>query len=141
MTAVLLPLHIAFGGIWLGCVLTEALFERALLGQGHEQELILVGLHERVDLFVEIPAMVGVAITGALMVLSAGVGSLPIAMVAVGVVAFCTNAYCVWLVFRRAAAARADHWDEFARLDHLQHRYGAVVLATVVLALVIGVAG
>jgi hypothetical protein len=139
MTAFLLPLHIAFGGIWLGCVLTETLFERALLGKGHEQELIFVELHERVDLFVEIPAMVGVAITGALMILSAGVGSLPIAVVAVGV-ALCANAYCVWLVFRRAAAARADRWDEFARLDHLQHTYGAAVLVAVVLALVIGVA-
>ena len=29
MTNVLLPLHLALVGLWLGCVLTEALFERA----------------------------------------------------------------------------------------------------------------
>jgi hypothetical protein len=29
MTKVLLPLHLALVGLWLGCVLTEALFERA----------------------------------------------------------------------------------------------------------------
>lgn len=27
----LLALHLLFAGLWLGCVLTEALFERALL--------------------------------------------------------------------------------------------------------------
>jgi hypothetical protein len=140
MTAVLLPLHVAFGGIWLGCILTEGLFERALLGRGLEQELILVGLHERVDLVVEIPAMVGVLSTGALMFLSAQMGPALIAMVAVGAVALCTNAYCVWIVYERGAAAEEGRWDAFTRLDRLQHRYGAVVLAAVVIALLIGVA-
>ena len=41
MTNVLLPLHLALVGLWLGCVLTEALFERALLGKGRDKELIL----------------------------------------------------------------------------------------------------
>lgn len=43
MKNTVLLIHVVFIGIWLGCVLTEALFER--LGQGPEQERILVGLH------------------------------------------------------------------------------------------------
>ena len=43
----LLILHLALVGLWLGCVLTEALFERALLGKGRDNELILTALNKR----------------------------------------------------------------------------------------------
>lgn len=55
----LLVAHLLLVGIWLGCVLTEALFERALLCKGRAHALILVGLHKRVDLIVELPALLG----------------------------------------------------------------------------------
>lgn len=139
MNSVLLPMHLAFAGIWLGCVLTEALFERALLGKGREQELILVALHKRVDLIVEIPAFVVVCITGAFMFFTADTSSLLIVKMAFGLLAIAVNIYCIWLVFRRATAASAGHWDEFTRLDHLQHKFGAVVLFAIVIALVIGI--
>ena len=64
MTNVLLPLHLALVGLWLGCVLTEALFERALLGKGRDKKLILTALHKRVDMFIEIPAFTLVVVTG-----------------------------------------------------------------------------
>lgn len=67
MNSVLLPIHHCAVGVWLGCVITEALFERALLAKGREQELILVELHKRVDLIVEIPAFMIVLISGALL--------------------------------------------------------------------------
>ena len=60
----LLLIHLLFVGIWLGCVLTEALFERALLGKGREQELILTALHKKVDFLIEIPAFCIVFLTG-----------------------------------------------------------------------------
>ena len=46
MSKLLLPLHLTFIGLWLGCVLTEALFERALVGQGRDKELLLASLLE-----------------------------------------------------------------------------------------------
>ena len=49
MKSVLLTCHLLSVGLWLGCVLTEALFERALLGQGPQAELTLAKLHWRVD--------------------------------------------------------------------------------------------
>lgn len=141
MRSFLLPIHIVFVGVWLGCVLTEALFERALLGKGRAYELILVALHRRVDVLVEIPAFVIVVLTGALM--AAGLGHPPAPLLAgkilLGLVAALVNAYCVRLVFRRARAADAGHWGEFSRLDHLQHKFGAVVLLALVAALSCGI--
>lgn len=139
MKSILLVTHLVFAGIWLGCVLTEALFERALLGSGRAQELILVRLHQRVDRFIEIPAFLIVLATGGLMLLNSNPDPVLYAKISFGLLAIAANAYCVWLVWRRADAATADDWAEFSRLDHLQHKFGAVVLIGIVLALGIGV--
>jgi uncharacterized membrane protein len=131
-------LHIAFVGIWLGCVLTAAFFERALLGQGRAAELILVGLHKRVDLSVELPAIAGVIVTGILMLGSARYGVAIIAKIALGMLAVVANLYCVFLVFRRTAAANAGDVSGFRRYDALQHKAGAVVLVAILGALALG---
>lgn len=140
MDSPLLAIHLACAGIWLGCVLTEALFERALLGKGREQELILVELHKRVDLFVEIPAFVGVLISGAWMFAGTEVSPAIAFKIVAGLLAIAANVYCVWLVFRRAAVASLGQWEAFARLDHLQHRFGAWVLLAILVALITGIA-
>jgi hypothetical protein len=139
MESMLLPIHISFVGIWLGCVITEALFERALLGKGKEQELILVALHKRVDLIVEIPAFTVVLITGILMYPLASVSDLLNIKIGFGLLAIVVNAYCVWLVFQRAIAANRGEQQEFLRLDHKQHKYGAIVLFSIIIALIVGV--
>ncbi|HZW12545.1 MAG TPA: hypothetical protein VFF81_05055 [Noviherbaspirillum sp.] len=138
MRNLLLLFHLVFAGLWLGCVLTEVLFERALLGRGKDYEVILAGLHRRVDLFVEIPAFLAVLVTGALMVANVNPGPVLHTKIAFGVLAIAANIYCVSLVLRRAKAATEGHWEEFARLDHLQHKFGAVVLLGILAALGIG---
>ncbi len=45
----------------------------------------------------------------------------------------------IWLVFLRAKAAEAGEWETFSALDHLQHKYGAVVLLGILVALGIGI--
>jgi uncharacterized membrane protein len=139
MKSVLLLLHLAFVGVWLGCVLTEALFERALLGRGREQELLLAHLHKRVDLVVEIPAFIAVLVTGGLMLQGASPSVGLQVKVAFGLLAIAANAYCVLLVFKRQAHASAGQWESFAQVDHLQHKVGAVVLIAILAALGIGV--
>ncbi len=138
MKSLLLPIHLAAAGIWLGCVLTEALFERALLGKGREQELLLADLHKRVDLVVEIPAILVVLVTGAFLFQGAAPSTLLHTKAGFGLLAIVANAYCVWLVFKRFNQATAADWAAFARTDHLQHRVGAVVLVGIVAALFIG---
>ena len=136
----LLALHIAFVGVWLGCVLTEALFERALLKTGRSNERILATLHKRVDVFIEIPAFAGVAVTGGLMLIDATLTPVLQLKIAAALVAIAANAYCVYLVFAREAAALAEDWERFERLDHRQHQVGAVVLLGILTALGLGLA-
>ena len=135
---VLLTLHLLSAGVWLGCVLTEALFERALLGSGREQELLLARLHRRVDLVVEIPAFVLVLVTGTWMLQGAMPGVALQTKIAFGTLAITANAVCVRLVFKRLAHASRGDWPAFMRIDRLQHQVGAVVLFGILAALAIG---
>ena len=138
MKSILLPLHLTFVGLWLGCVLTEALFERALLGQGREKELILAKLHKRVDIFIEIPAFLMVLITGGMMLHSAPHSTALFTKIGFGVLAILSNVYCVWLVFKRYRHASDGDWQAFEAADHLQHKIGALVLIGILGALGIG---
>jgi len=139
MHALLLPLHLVFVGLWLGCVLTEALFERALLGQGRDKELILTALHKRVDLFVEIPAFALVVITGGLLLSSVAPTALLHVKLGFALLAVITNIYCVHLVFKRDRIARSGDWLAFEAIDHLQHKMGAIVLIGILGALGLGI--
>lgn len=138
MKDTVLLVHLLFVGVWLGCVLTEALFERALLGQGRAQERILVGLHKRVDVWIEIPAFVGVLISGGFLLSQSAWSSTLQIKIMLGLVAIAANIYCVRLVFRRAKAVDSDDWAQFEALDQLQHKWGAVVLVAILLALGLG---
>ncbi len=140
MRALLLPLHLTFVGLWLGCVLTEALFERALMGHGRDKELILSALHRRVDLFIEIPAFVLVLATGGLLLAGAPTSALLHAKVGVALLAVAANVYCVYLVFKRHRLALQGDWQGFEKADHLQHKIGAVVLLGILGALGLGLA-
>jgi hypothetical protein len=142
MKVALLALHFGFSTVWLGCVLTEALFERALLAGDRSAHLRQADLHVRVDKYIEVPAILFVLITGsALWMSSSPMGGAFYTMLLSGLVAVAANAYCVWLVFRRRDAAHAESWDEFDRLDHLQHQVGAIVLVGLLAAVIAGTMG
>jgi uncharacterized membrane protein len=137
-----IAIHFGFATIWLGCVVTEALFERALLAGNRSAHLTLADLHVRVDKFIEIPAILVVLATGVWMWLNATPTSASFyVMLSSGLVAIAANFYCVFLVFKRRDAAHSKSWDEFDRLDHLQHKIGAIVLFGLLAALVSGVVG
>jgi putative copper export protein len=139
MHALLLALHLVFVGLWLGCVVTEALFERALLGQGRDKELILTALHKRVDLFIEIPAFTLVIVTGAFLLAGVQENALFHLKLGFAFVAIVTNIYCVHLVFKRDRLARSSDWAAFEAIDHLQHKMGAIVLIGILGALGLGI--
>ena len=136
----LLILHLLFIGLWLGCVLTEALLERALLGRGRAHELLRADLHKRVDVWIEIPAFVAVVVTGGMLFAQAAPSAWLNIKVALGLLAVLINGVCVGLVFARAKAAHSGNWERFDRLDHVQHKLGAVVLLALLGALGVGLA-
>ena len=140
VTPMLLIIHLVCVGLWLGCVLTEALFERALLAHGHTHALLLAQLHKRVDLFVEIPAFVGVTVTGACLIGQATPALWLYIKIAMALLAVLANIVCVGLVFGRASAAQAGNWARFDQLDKVQHQLGAVVLLGMLGALGFGLA-
>lgn len=134
--------HASFASVWLGCVITEALFERALLAGGRSAHRVLADLHVRVDKFIELPAILIVLFTGVWLWLTSPTSGVAFySMLAAGLVAMAANAYCILLVFKRREAAHADEWDEFDRLDHQQHKFGAVVLVGLLAAIVSGLSG
>lgn len=136
MPAWLSLLHASLAALWLGCVLTEVFFERTLLAAGPAQHRLLAQLHRRVDLWLELPALLGVAVTGGLLLAGrSGTDALLGWKLAAGIAAVACNLYCVVLVLRRAACAEAGDATGFARLDRAQHRWGAGVLVALLAAL------
>ena len=139
---ILVAVHAVCASLWLGCVLTEALFERALLPKGADARLTLAALHVRVDKLVEIPAILGVAVSGVLMLGLGRAGGFSFKlMVGAGLVAILANAYCVLLVLNRHAAVVKGDWARFEALDHKQHKFGAIVLVAMLVALGAGYSG
>lgn len=134
----LLLLHLMLVGLWLGCVLTEALFERALLGKGRAYELLLADLHKRVDGWIEIPAFVAVVVTGGMLLTQASPSVWLKIKLTLALLAVLANGVCVGVVFVRAKAAHRGDWPRFERLDRLQHQLGAVVLLALLGALGVG---
>lgn len=142
MRNTLLSLHLLFVGIWIGCVLTEALFERALLAGDRAAHLTLSALHTRVDKFIEIPMILGVFLTGIALGLQGHRADASFHLMAgAGLVAIAVNLHCAGIVFKRHRAALAGNWPEFDRLDHLQHKVGGLVLAGLIVAVGAGVWG
>ena len=135
----IIAIHIIAVGVWLGCVLTEALFERALLGTSRENETILAKLHQRVDLFVEIPAFVIVVCTGVILVLDQPASVWLTIKIAFGIIAVVANIYCVHLVFQRVKHSNEGNWKAFEHTDHLQHKVGAIVLLGILGATIVGI--
>lgn len=133
-------LHVLGAGVWLGCVLTEVAFERALSGQGPDMDKRLAHLHWRVDVWIEGPALVLVGLTGGVLWSAARGDAALLVMATAGGTAIVANLRCMHLVWQRDRAAQAGDPERFADLDWLQHRWGAGVLLGLLVAAGAGVA-
>lgn len=121
-------LHAVLAGAWIGCVLVEALVERALLGQGRDKDLLLARLHWKIDKAVELPLLGGVIATGAKLLPGVPMDGLFKAKLACAALAIFANLYCAVLVRLRLRMAEAGAWELFAMVDRRQHQVGALVL-------------
>jgi hypothetical protein len=121
--------HALLVGAWIVTVLIEKLFERALLGQGRDKELLLARLHWKVDKLVELPLLLAVVASGAKLLQGVSLDGLVRAKLACAMLAVFANLYCIWLVRLRLRMAEAGAWDLFAMIDRRQHVVGGIVLA------------
>lgn len=121
-------LHLLAVGAWIGTVLVEALFERALLGQGRDKELALARLHWQVDKLVELPLLIVVLASGAKLLGQVPLDPLLRGKLACAALAIFANLYCIWLVRLRLKVAEAGAWELFTMIDKRQHQIGALVL-------------
>ncbi|QTD44487.1 hypothetical protein [Ottowia testudinis] len=140
MRALIAHFHVISASVWLGCVVTEAMFERALLGRGPEFERTLAALHWRVDLGIELPALLLTVLSGGwLFFLAPHWSAVWWFKFGAGTLAVAANLACIGLVRLRQTKADAGDWAGFARVDAAQHRWGAVVALGLLAALGLGV--
>ena len=135
----ILAVHLVLVGAWLGAVLVAALAERALLGQGREQDLLLARLRWKIDRLVALPLLLAVIATGARLLPAAPGDPWFKAKLACGALAIFANLYCIWLVRLRLRMAEAGAWDLFAIIARRQHQVGAVVLIALLAAMGLGI--
>lgn len=133
----ILFIHVTLASAWLGCILVEALYEHSI-DHSDGMRVFISKLHWTTDKFIEIPAFLGVFLTGGYMLLSSNMTPLIWVKVAFGLIAVVFNAICVVLVIKRLACANSGDFKTWEILDHKQHQYGAVVLVATLLTLIIG---
>ena len=133
-----LALHILAVGIWLGCLATEIFFEK-LMERDESARLFVSLLHDRVDRFVEGPAFVVTGVTGLVLTQDAVWTPALIAKVVLGASAILLNVWCVKVVVDRAAAAGEGRWQDWVRVDHLQHKVGGLVTVLLIAAVAMAI--
>ncbi|MCR6631587.1 MAG: hypothetical protein NVV74_16950 [Magnetospirillum sp.] len=130
-------LHLLCVATWLGCILVEALYEHSI-DDSPAMRRFISALHWKTDKFIEIPAFLGVLLTGGAMLHQAPYTPLLWTKIGLGLTAITFNAVCVWLVVKRLALADKGDFAGWEKLDHWQHKLGAVVLLALLAALVAG---
>lgn len=133
----LLFLHIVSVSVWLGCILVEAVYEHSIDASPAMRRFVSA-LHWTTDKWIEIPAFLGVLVTGGLMAAHVPVTPLLSVKIGFGLLAITANAVCVGLVLRRLRHAETGNFTAWEAADHRQHKIGAVVLLALLVALGIG---
>lgn len=101
----LLPfLHLLFIGTWFGCVLVEVVFEISAK-RNPEYKSYVARLHYWIDLLVEMPAFMGVLVTGLLMIDLGKMSPLYLVKIITGLIPIGVNIFCVIAVILRKRAA------------------------------------
>lgn len=121
-------------GVWLGIVVTEALFEFS--GSDPDSLRAAARFHYTVDMFGELPVLAAVVMTGVLLVVQAGpLTPLHYVKITASLVAIGSNLVCaVWVVQRRSVE------DVAALLEYRRKIWGTAAVGVIfgTAALVIG---
>ncbi|MHB8873774.1 MAG: hypothetical protein ACYC8T_08830 [Myxococcaceae bacterium] len=97
-------LHLVFLSVWAGVVATEEVVE-VLPRRRPELARAAASFHYYIDLLVELPVLLGVLVTGALLLGSHPVSTLLLVKVSCGAFAVAANLFCIAMVVSRHRAA------------------------------------
>lgn len=97
---VLLLTHIIAVGVWLGCIATESVMEA-----GREKSIshhqAVAEIHKWIDIFVEIPMVILVLVTGVLLFSQHPQPDIIKIKVALGLIAISLNLLCFYFIIKR----------------------------------------
>ena len=130
-------IHLIAIGIWAGCVATEVVLEMSQAKLAPAQSH-LAPLHAKIDLAVEIPAIVVALITGGAMLHGASWDGMLRAKVSFGVAAVLLNTVAAYTVRMRQRSLQRGDMAAYARFDTLHGRIGIGCVLSIAGALVIG---
>lgn len=139
MTPLFRSAHFALAGIWLGCIVTEFIVERALGSIGDDFRVRLSQLNWKIASFVEAPAFIGVLVTGAYtLAMPHGVGLAFQVMLTAGLLTIFLAVFKVWLVYKSRSAALEGKWTAHGKLIYFQRMLGTLVLLGVLVSIIAG---
>lgn len=133
----LLFVHLIAIGIWAGCVATETVLELAQEKIPPDQSY-LAPLHAKIDIAIEIPAILATLITGSLLLKHAHWDGLLIMKVVLGISAVVLNAIAAFLVHKRYRCLQiADHIG-YAKYNRLHGQIGIGCILSISGAIILG---
>lgn len=134
---IFLFIHLIALGIWAGCVLTEVVLELVLEKLPPESSN-LARLHAMIDRFVEIPAILLVAITGGMLLQSAYWDTLLQVKVGLGVTAVFLNTVAAFTVQRRYQSLLSGNEQGYDFWNLWHERIGIGCVLSITGAIVVG---
>lgn len=135
--SIFLFIHIIAIGIWAGCVLTEVVLELVLEKLPPESSN-LARLHALIDRFVEIPAILVVAVTGVVLLQSIQWDMLLQVKVAFGVSAVVLNSIAAYTVHRRYQSLLSSDMQGYGFWNLWHERIGIGCVLSITGAIVVG---
>ncbi len=135
--SIFLFIHIIAIGIWAGCVLTEVVLE-LVLEKLLPESSNLARLHALIDRFVEIPAILVVAVTGVVLLQSIQWDMLLQVKVAFGVSAVVLNSIAAYTVHRRDQSLLSSDMPGYDFWNLCHERIGIGCVLSISGAIVVG---
>lgn len=134
---ILLFIHLIAIGIWAGCVATEVVIEIAQENLP-PSESYLAPLHAKIDLAVEIPAIIVTLLSGGALLIQASWDALLITKVALGLSAVALNTSAAYTVHRRNKCLQTGDALGYARFNLLHKRMGIGCVLSITGAIILG---
>lgn len=133
----ILNAHVIAIAFWLGVVGAEFVIERSrTAGKAHGYEVARI--HYRIDLFLEIPALMAILITGFVLLSHVAMSTLLIVKVAAGLAVIGANLVCTVPVVLRKRAAERDDLAAVMRYSRAIDLTAVVGAPAALVALIIG---